>query len=217
MAEEYQLVLVRHGKTEGNVLRGYIGSRTDQDLCQTGREEILQCRDRGLYPPVDRIVLSPMKRCVQTAGLIWPDLMRQGQESIITADDLRECDFGDFDGKSYADLNGAPDFQHWVDSDGTATFPGGENPMDFRRRCTEAFRKVLTDLLQGEKRRIAFSVHGGTIMSIMAEFARPRRGFYDWHVWNGDGYLITLKKEDWEREECFSSFRKLVPEEDKRG
>ena len=37
-------------------------------------------------------------------------------------EDFRECDFGAFDGKSYAELNGVPDYQHWVDSDGMGDF-----------------------------------------------------------------------------------------------
>ena len=40
--------LIRHGQTQGNLERRYIGS-TDQPLCPAGREAL------GPLPPVDRV------------------------------------------------------------------------------------------------------------------------------------------------------------------
>ena len=50
MAEEIRICLVRHGKTEGNVRRGYIGCRTDEDLCERGRKELETYKSEGRYP-----------------------------------------------------------------------------------------------------------------------------------------------------------------------
>ena len=84
----------------------YIGSRTDEPLCREGRE-LLEGR---FYPDVSRIYVSPMKRCVETARLIWPEMSGR----MIPVSDLRECDFGDFENKSYRELNGNPDYQAWM-------------------------------------------------------------------------------------------------------
>ena len=62
-----KLIFIRHGKTAGNLERRYIG-RTDEPLCDEGIAEILGKE----YHDADIVVASPMKRCVQTAELIYP-------------------------------------------------------------------------------------------------------------------------------------------------
>ena len=80
-------ILIRHGKTQGNIEHRYIGCRTDEPLCETGKEA-LKSRE---YPRAARVFASPMLRCIQTAGILYPYLTPE------TIDDLRECDFGEFE------------------------------------------------------------------------------------------------------------------------
>lgn len=166
---------IRHGKTAGNLEKRYIG-RTDEPLCAEGIEEI----KNNKYPSCDIVISSPMKRCIQTADIIYPD------KGFIICDDLRECDFGDFEGKNYIELSENPDYQKWIDSNGTDTFPNGENPYDFRKRCTEIFLKAVG---RYKNRSLTFVVHGGTIMSVMEKFALPKRDYYGWQVKNGHGFV----------------------------
>ena len=63
-----KLWLIRHGKTEGNKLARYIGT-TDEPLCQEGIE-FLKKMD---YPKVQEIYVSPLRRCVQTAEILFPE------------------------------------------------------------------------------------------------------------------------------------------------
>ena len=58
-------VLIRHGQTQGNLERRYIGCRTDEPLCAAGREALRVCR----YPAVSRVFASPMRRCVVCSAL----------------------------------------------------------------------------------------------------------------------------------------------------
>ena len=215
MTGEIRICLVRHGKTEGNVRRGYIGCRTDEDLCEDGRRELEIYKSEGRYPAAERLYRSPMKRCLQTAEIIWPELL--SPETCRVVEDFRECDFGAFDGKSYAELSGVPDFQHWVESDGMGAFPGGEDPKDFRRRTSDAFLAVTEELFADGIRNAAFAVHGGTIMSVMAAFGDPEKSYYDWHVWNGDGFLVTVSEQDWRRTHRFRKIERLLPAEDTEG
>lgn len=62
----FHIFLIRHGATPGNLEGRYIG-RTDESLSETGRDEIL----RRQYPPVDIVFTSPMRRCLETASLIY--------------------------------------------------------------------------------------------------------------------------------------------------
>lgn len=90
-----KLWLIRHGKTEGNKLARYIGT-TDEPLCQEGIE-FLKKMD---YPKVQEIYVSPLRRCVQTAEILFPE------KPVHIIEELAECDFGEFENKNYKELDG---------------------------------------------------------------------------------------------------------------
>lgn len=171
------LVLIRHGKTQGNLTHRYIGARTDEPLCEQG---IAELKERA-YPPVERVFASPMKRCVQSAALIYP-----GMEPEII-EEMRECDFGEFEGMNYAELNGRADYQAFIDSGGEAPFPGGESRAQFAARCVKAGAPLmeLAAVLD-----CALIAHGGTIMALMEKYARPAGGYFDFQVGNAQGFIL---------------------------
>lgn len=171
-----KLVFIRHGATAGNLEGRYIG-RTDEGLCGEGRKMLAQ----KAWPEADIVYTSPMKRCVQTAQIIYPE---KAAEFIR---DFRECDFGDFEGKNYQGLNGNADYQRWIDSGGQLPFPGGEDPADFRARCAAAFADLIGKQESDPKEVIAFVVHGGTIMSILERYEKHHE-YYRWQCGNGCGY-----------------------------
>lgn len=167
--------LIRHGQTSGNLESRYIGT-TDEPLCSAGMEALRSRR----YPAHGVLICSPMKRCIQTAQAIYP-----GVKPTIMHE-LRECDFGAFEGKNYLELNGDPDYQRWIDSGGNLPFPGGESPEEFRARCCSGFARAVAENHSVDI--ITFVVHGGTIMAVMERFAVPRRGYFDWKCANGCGF-----------------------------
>ena len=78
-----KIVFIRHLKTPGNEKRQYIG-RTDEDLSEQAVEEFKLRQEKSigeLYPPVQRIIASPLKRCIRTAELIYP-----GQGNLYRTD-----------------------------------------------------------------------------------------------------------------------------------
>lgn len=205
-----KIYLIRHSLTAGNLKKRYIG-RTDEELCPEGRKLLEDRLQRGLYPAADRIFTSPRKRCVQTAQMLYP-----GQE-LTVVDELAECDFGSFENKSYDDLKDTREYQRWLDSGGSADFPGGESREGFAGRTLRGFVKALRLCGYGygqrgygqcayEKRQhagggqksgpgvfaAAFVVHGGTIMSIMERYAVPKGEYYDFQIGNGEGYELIL-------------------------
>ena len=173
------IYLIRHGMTRGNAETRYIG-RTDEPLCEEGRKQLKTLN----YPRCELLVCSPMKRCVESAEILFA-----GQPMVL-CDELREVDFGDFEGKNHAELDGGADYQAWIDSGGNKPFPNGEAPDDFRRRCCEGFLRTVTE--HSAARSIAFVVHGGTIMSVLDRFAVPHRSYYEWLCGNGRGYRCVF-------------------------
>lgn len=176
--------LIRHGATAGNLEKKYIGS-TDEPLCAAGRAQL--ARKKALPRP-DALFVSPMLRCVQTAKILYP------QMRPIVVPDFRECDFGAFENKNYRGLSRDPAYQAWVDSNGELPFPGGESRGEFQMRCARAFRKVCARAEENSWESFACVVHGGTIMSILSEFAVPERGYYEYQTGNGCGYAALLKR-----------------------
>ena len=189
-----ELILIRHGKTAGNLLGRYIGSRTDEPLCDEGREGLAGKQ----LPEVERLYVSPMKRCVETAEILWPEFDRKNIQKVT---DLRECDFGDFENKNYKELSGNGDYQAWIDSNGTLPFPNGESMDAFKSRCLEAFAQIVEEVSGAEQEWIASGktgmfragivVHGGTIMAILEQYGYPKRAYFDYQVKNGCGYRLT--------------------------
>lgn len=177
-----ELIFIRHFKTKGNRLRQYIGV-TDEPL-----EQPVLLRE---YPDADTVVASPLKRCIQTAELIYP-----GKGQMICPG-LRECDFGEFEKKTYEELKDHPAYQKWLDSGGAAEFPNGEGREAFVKRSVAAFEETLEILMENGCGRAAFVVHGGTIMAVLSEFDRDKRDFYQWQVANGEGFLAKLDETDW--------------------
>ena len=57
-------------------------------------------------------------------------------------------DFGQFEGKNYEELKDNPDYQKWIDSNGTLPFPGGESREQFIRRSMEGFDRMMSDILK---------------------------------------------------------------------
>lgn len=171
-------ILVRHGKTQGNIERRYIGCGTDEPLLE---EEKKRLRQKG-YPIAERVFVSPMLRCIETAEEIYPD------SEITVVPDLRECDFGAFENHTYEELKDCPEYQAWLDSGGELAFPDGESRSSFSMRCVQAFENAIAGLEDG---CYAFVVHGGTIMAIMEKYAVPKGEYYTFQEGNGNGYILN--------------------------
>lgn len=198
-----ELFFIRHLKTPGNLERRYIGT-TDEHLAEIPQRALLIREIQKKLPPVEVIAASPMRRCVETAGLLYPEC------PVELCEDLRECDFGMFENKNYEELRTVPEYQEWIDSEGKLPFPGGESHEAFCRRCVEAFRCQMEQLLKEGKKNAAFVVHGGTIMAILEQFDVQKRPFYHWQIENGGVFRVLLDEEIWKRgEREFREIEKL--------
>ncbi|CBK74332.1 Fructose-2,6-bisphosphatase [Butyrivibrio fibrisolvens 16/4] len=171
------ITFIRHGKTAGNLSNCYIGV-TDEPLIIEGEDEI---RKRN-YPEADIVFSSPLLRCIETAGLIYPN------QKPVVIDELRETNFGRFEGKNYKDLSNDIDYQRWIDSGGDLPFPDGESKAEATRRTIEGFEKVLE--LSKSYYNVSVIAHGGTIMGILSHIFGG--DYYSYHVENCEGYTIDL-------------------------
>lgn len=190
-----KLYLIRHGQTEGNRQHRYVG-RTDEGLTPEAVRLCQSLQDR--MPEAAAVYTSPMKRCLETAGLLCPG------HTPLVVEDFSECDFGEFEYRNYAELNGNPAYQRFIDTLGRSGFPGGEDRETFQRRCVRGFEGLIPLWEEkgwlsrtGETEPVVILIlHGGTIMALLDIFAEPHRDYYDWQAPNGGGYLAVLDRED---------------------
>lgn len=183
-----KIILLRHGLTAGNKEKRYIGC-TDEPLCQEGIGLLEKRRKELNLIDLSKLFISPMLRCIQSAKILYPGVQ------YIIIEQLKECNFGEFENKNYKELSGNTNYQRWIDSNGTMAFPEGESHEDFCKRCNEAFKKIILDNMKESVKELilGFIVHGGTIMSIMEGYAKPNKSFYQWHIDNGEGYICDLE------------------------
>lgn len=179
---------IRHGKTLGNLDKRYIG-RTNEHLCNEGILELNLIKEKEVYPTPSIIYVSPMIRCIETARLLYPNC------NLFSCNELRECDFGEFENKNYKELQAHPYYQKWVNSNGCLPFPNGETPALFTQRCVKGFIACVHHAIgksyldHSTPPCIIFVVHGGTIMSILSELTSPKGDYFSFQVANGQGYL----------------------------
>ena len=164
------IFLIRHGMTPGNREHRYIG-RTDEPLSEEGRAALL--------PPawadqVTTVFVSPMLRARQ-----------------IPVEGLHEMDFGQFEGKNFAQLEHDPAYRAWVEGGCVAAAPGGEDMETLNRRCCAAFAPLVAQALAEGKPRLVVVAHGGTLMALLTEYARPRQDYFSGMTKNGCGWHLT--------------------------
>lgn len=175
------IFLIRHGMTPGNREHRYIG-RTDEPLSEEGRAALL--------PPawadqVTAVCVSPMLRARQTAAILFPHARQ------IPVEGLHEMDFGQFEGKNFAQLEHDPAYRAWVEGGCVAAPPGGEDMETLNRRCCAAFAPLVAQALAEGKPRLVVVAHGGTLMALLAEYARPRQDYFSGMTKNGCGWHLT--------------------------
>lgn len=152
------LFLARHGEVSNT--GAYIGS-SDPPLTEAGRMQALSLARALPLSPL-RCLCSPLVRARQTAGIVarYHDL---APEYIA---DLREIDFGRWEGLTFPDIEAADAelVGRWLAEKADFTFPEGENIREFRRRVC-ALAPALTAL--GDTLVVA---HGGVIRILICLF-----------------------------------------------
>ena len=191
----FKLHLIRHGMTAGNLQGLYIGSGTDIPLCDEGRAQLAELKERFEYPQVDTVFSSPLLRAVETANILFPDA-----KHTFTVHDLREAGFGKFENKPVKELVHDEDFKKWI-TPGSNYLPEGAEPTDqFHARCAECLMKLFEYMIRMDVTEAACVTHGGVIMSMLSQRAVPTRHPEQWMADPGCGYTVQTDVQLWMRD-----------------
>lgn len=198
----FKLHVIRHGMTDGNIEGRYVGI-TDLPLCKQGKEQIQEYVEKYGYPKAQKVYTSPLKRAVQTAELIYPDIF------LEKVDYLKECDFGIFENRKMDELYNDIKFRAWMESGMKAAPEGGESLEDFKHRLDLGICKIFKDMMDNDITAAAMVAHGGVIRSLLSQYGLPQLKEHEWEVDFGKGYTIMTYTQLWMRDGLFEIYDPL--------
>ncbi len=193
----YHLSVYRHGRTRANDEGIYIGS-TDFPLTDDGAAELSGKTDRYQYPHVQRVYSSPLTRCRETAEILFPD------RELYIADDLRELNFGLFEGKKATELIGDEAYRTWLKGGAPDVRPPeGESAEELCIRTYRALNSILMDMMANDFAHCAVITHAGVISNMLACFGMPKIPAKDLTVEPGEGYELLFTAQMWQTAQAF--------------
>ncbi len=128
---EHTVTLVRHGETEWSRTGRHTG-RTDIPLTDAGRQEAARLGAALAGRQYARVLTSPLRRARDTASIA-------GYPSAEVDADLREWDYGDYEGRTTADIR-ASDHPRWLLWDDGV--PNGETLDGVARRADRVIERI---------------------------------------------------------------------------
>lgn len=194
--KSYVINFIRHGLTEANVNGQYAGV-SNIPVCEEGKQRLKALKNNYQYPKVGSYYSSPLVRCRQTCDIIYPGV------SPIIIDDLKECNFGDWEMKTPKDLEGNQMYNEWLKSGQQLKPPNGESGIDFKNRICTAVEKLIETLMREGTTSSAVFAHGGVIMMILSKYGLPKMSPFNLIVANGCGYSIRVTPSLWMRDKVF--------------
>jgi broad specificity phosphatase PhoE len=149
-----RLILVRHAEPVED-MRGRCYGSLDVGLSPAGMRDA----DRLAGLECDAVYSSPRIRAIDTARAIAVD--------VQIDDDLRELDFGDFEGRTYDEIAASePEvYRAWMEHPTTVTFPSGESFALLKARALAAL-----DRIRAAHECAVVVTHGGIIRAALAEW-----------------------------------------------
>ncbi|CAM2984820.1 alpha-ribazole phosphatase family protein [Paenibacillus sediminis] len=203
MNGKVRLVLIRHGKTQWNAERRYLGY-TDLALIPGAYNELSVLRQRLEKVDFQTVYCSDLTRCRETLAYIRPDLKLVANYDAR----LREMNFGQWEGQTYEMLKNNPLYREWLDHPKDVTPPGGESWQVFENRVSDFMNELLeTVRIRGDKAiyqeeqsnhvsradapNILIITHGGVIRMLYT-LLREDADFWDLQLEPGSAVTIDV-------------------------
>ncbi len=136
-----RFILVRHGQTEWNRVERFRG-RADLSLDETGRRQAEAAALRLKGEQIAAIYSSPLKRTIETAGILAGQL----KLPVQPLEGLLDIDFGSWQGLSpeEAAKQDSQLYQKWLEHPHEVRFPQGETLDIVRRRVVSGVEDVAS-------------------------------------------------------------------------
>ncbi len=192
----YRITFIRHGSTQGNIDGKYIGV-TDLPLSEQGADEMYRAAELADYPSFQKIYISPLKRCLQSAYILSPN------SPMVELNELKEMNFGRFEGKTPAELQEDEDYKKFLEGGLDNPAPGGESAREVMTRCFEAITLIIGDMMEEGLTNCAVITHSGIIMNMMGGFGVPKQEPIKYACGFGEGFEVLVSASMWQRSGAF--------------
>lgn len=192
----YRLKIIRHGITQGNLDGKYIGV-TDLPLCYEGVEELYSKLEENDYGSVQKVFISPLKRCRETAAILYPEAV------VVEIPELIEMNFGDFENKKAEVIMNTPEYKKFLKGGLDNPPPNGESMRTVVERCVAAMEKIVSSMIQEGMTNCAVITHGGIIMNMLSCFGIPKYNPNDLSCDFGEGFEVMISAAMWQRSTAF--------------
>lgn len=163
------LLLVRHGRSTSNTAGTLAGRSPGIELDERGRSQAMTLGERLRGTTLAAAVRSPMLRCEQTLDL---SLASSGLRPTVHVDErLTECDYGQWTGRSLAELTGEPLWRTVQQHPSRVAFPDGETMVQMASRIVDAVRDWNVRLsIEGQPEPVWLLVgHGDPIKAVLSD------------------------------------------------
>jgi alpha-ribazole phosphatase len=175
------IALFRHGVTEENKRRAYLGWN-DSPLWMKSKE-ISPSKSYEIY------FSSDLQRCISTAEILFP------HNIPFVLKDLREMNFGQWEGKTYDDLKENQLYRQWLSNPVTNCPPEGETFHEFTSRVMIGWDKIIQKVLSQRLQSCAVITHGGVIRYLLSTFAPEQKDFWEWQAKHDHGFELIFNRE----------------------
>lgn len=153
------IYVIRHGQTDWN-LAGKTQGSIDIELNETGRSQAQNVKNELTNARLDAVLCSPLKRCKSTAEIICKDR----NVPIIELENLRERDFGEFEGKQKNVDYDWTEFWNWEQNQ---KYKQAENVRDFFSRVANVIEKIKKEYMG---KNVLIVTHSGVCAMIYCYF-----------------------------------------------
>jgi len=157
------LLLIRHALTDATG-RSLTGWTPGVHLSDRGRAQARALAERLTPVPISAIYSSPLERCLETADPV----AAQKRLSVTAADDLGEVRYGDWTGRSLAQLARIRLLKTVQTAPSNARFPNGESLLEVQQRAAHEVGRIAAGHPRGV---VAAFSHGDVIRLLLAHFA----------------------------------------------
>lgn len=137
--KSYIIHFIRHGSIDDTLAGKYIGT-TDAPLSDRGRMDLRKLDYEYKYPGTQVVFTSPLKRCTETAKILYPE------QNPLVIDNLSECNFGEWEGKTADELKNDSDFKKWLAGDSSVKPPRGRAMPILHAEYAKCLKALLRDL-----------------------------------------------------------------------
>ncbi|MDT8717351.1 histidine phosphatase family protein [Clostridium sp. 19966] len=182
------LYLIRHGQTDGNLKRRYIGSSEDE-LSMQGIGEIEKAKRLIYGVCFDRVFSSKRKRALDSAKILFDG-------EIVSDSRLNERDFGIFENKTYEELcdKYPAEKKAWEENWIDYKIPEGESVKEVYDRVMD-FMKTLE---KADYKNCLVVTHGGIIRLIYCYIlGGGLNNFWKFTAGNGNVAIVKFEYDNW--------------------